>query len=125
MPTYDASRFFPPAPLAEVTLQNIANGARITGVPMLLDSGADVTLLPKDFVSQIGVVIDPNEGYELFGFDGSRSTAQAAHLDLILLARIFRGKFLLIEQDCGIIGRDILNDLTLLFDGPNLIWEER
>jgi hypothetical protein len=44
MPAYDATRFTPPAPLAKVTLRNPANGAALPDVPMLLDSGADVTV---------------------------------------------------------------------------------
>lgn len=40
-----AIRFTPPAPLALITLRNIATGASASDVPMLLDSGADVSLL--------------------------------------------------------------------------------
>ena len=42
MPAYDASRFNPPAPLARVTLQTVDHTATLSGVPMLIDSGADV-----------------------------------------------------------------------------------
>jgi hypothetical protein len=47
MPAYDATQFDPPAPLAQVTLRNPDNGAIRPDVPMLLDSGADVTLIPQ------------------------------------------------------------------------------
>jgi hypothetical protein len=46
MPAYDATLFAPPAPLARVTLRNPVSGAVLPDVPMLLDSGADVTLVP-------------------------------------------------------------------------------
>ena len=42
MPHYDATRFEPPAPLAQVTICNPDNGTLNPDVPMLLDSGADV-----------------------------------------------------------------------------------
>jgi len=125
MPVYDAALFTPPAPLARVILRNSANGATLPDVPMLLDSGADVTLVPQGSVGSLGVSIDPNEGYELMGFDGSRSVAHAVYLDLVFLKRTFRGRFLLIDQASGILGRDILNHISLLLDGPRLSWGEQ
>ena len=125
MPTYDAIRFTPPAPLAFVTLRNPVTGASATDVPMLLDSGADVSLVPRLVVLQLGVSIDPAAVHELMGFDGNRSSAQAVHFDLVFLKRTFRGRFLLSDQECGILGRDVLNHITLLLDGPNMTWNER
>lgn len=125
MPAYDANLFNPPAPLARVTLRNPSNGATRSDVPMLLDSGADVTLIPQVLVSQLGLHVDSNEGYELMGFDGSRSIAQAIQLDLIFLGRAFRGRFLIINREWGILGRDILNLISLLLDGPHLSWSEQ
>jgi hypothetical protein len=43
---------------------------------------------------------------------------------MIFLEKNFQGDFLIVNQDCGIIGRNILNQLTLLFDGKNFRWEE-
>ena len=45
------------------------------------------------------------------------------HLDLIFLGRTFRGRFLLIDQADGILGRNILNHLNLAFNGPELLWD--
>lgn len=41
------------------------------------------------------------------------------------LNKTFRGRFLLIDQDWGVLGRDILNLISLLLDGPNLNWKEQ
>ena len=125
MPTYDAIRFTPPAPLALVAFRNTVTGVRLADVPMLLDSGADVTLVPRQAILRLGVSIDPAAVYELMGFDGNRSSAQAVHLDLVFLRRTFRGRFLLLDHECGILGRDILNHLSLFLDGPRLNWDER
>ncbi len=125
MPIYDAIRFTPPAPLALVTFRNTTTGTSASDVPMLLDSGADVSLVPRQAVLRLGVSIDSTAVYELMGFDGSRSSAQAVHLDLVFLSRTFRGRFLLTDHECGILSRDILNHLSLLLDGPNLTWDER
>jgi hypothetical protein len=51
MPAYDESLFAPPVPLARVTLRNPQNGAAVSDVPMLLDSSADVTLVPQTLTS--------------------------------------------------------------------------
>jgi hypothetical protein len=45
-------------------------------------------------------------------------------LQLIFLNKKFTGKFLVGELEIGILGRDILNHLTLLFDGKKLEWDE-
>lgn len=124
MPDYDHLLFTPPAPLARVSLRHPQTGAIVTDVPMLLDSGADATLLPQTSVAQINVAVDPNEGYELMSFDGQISIARVVQLDLIFLRRAFKGRFLLINQEWGLIGRDILNHVSLLLDGPHLNWNE-
>jgi hypothetical protein len=53
MPKYDADNFDPPAPVAYVSLRNPVTGISITDVPMLMDTGADVTLLPRGYVDQL------------------------------------------------------------------------
>jgi hypothetical protein len=123
MPAYDTIRFTPPAPVGPVTLRDSAASATVSDVPMLLDSGADVTLLPRAAVERLGLPMDSKAVYELMSFDGRTSLAQAVHMDLIFCGRAFRGRFLLTDQECGILGRDVLNHLALLLDGPNAVWE--
>ncbi len=125
MPSYN-SELFPqqPAPFAYVTLRNPASGAIAADIPMLIDSGADATLLPQAVVEQIETVPDPESVHELEAFDGTRSIAHAAHLDLLFLRRNFKGRFLLVYQEWGILGRDVLNNVAIVLDGPRLAWEE-
>ena len=99
MPAYDASLFDPPAPLAQVSLRNPQNAATLSGVPMLLDSGADATLVPATSANQLGLATDADEVYELMGFDGSTSIASIVQLEMLFLQRTFRGRFLLIDQE--------------------------
>ena len=91
---------------------------------MLLDTGADVTLIPQEVVDRLNLVVHSDNGYELAGFDGTTSVAFAVELKLLFCNRSFRGKFLLADQSVGIIGRDILNFIPLNFDGPKLEWSE-
>mgnify|MGYP001245847042 CR=1 FL=1 len=83
MPAYDDRSFNPPAPLARVTLRSSADANVVTDVPMLIDSGADVTLVPRQSVAQLGVAVDSNTTYEVMGFDGRKSVVQVATLDLL------------------------------------------
>src|SRR4051812_40432847 len=122
MPDYDSTLFSPPAPVALVTLRNPDSGATKAGVAMLLDTGADVTLLPQFVAGELGLNYLPG-GYELLGFGDRSSTARAVSAEMVFLGLTFRGQFLLAEQDWGIIGRNILNAVPLTYNGPRLLWE--
>ncbi|MEW6358366.1 MAG: aspartyl protease family protein [Planctomycetota bacterium] len=124
MPNYDASHFDPPAPVVLVTLRHPHIGATISDVPLLLDTGADVTMLPRAAVERLGVPVLGDQQYELRGFDGSKSFASVVMLDMIFLRRAFRGRYLLTEEEYGILGRDILNYVLVLLDGPKQLWSE-
>jgi hypothetical protein len=50
MPAYDGSNFRPAAPVALVTCQSPSSQQVVGDIPMLLDSGADVSLLASDSV---------------------------------------------------------------------------
>ena len=124
MPSYDASHFDPPAPVAQVRLRNLHSGATVSDVLLLMDTGADITLLPRTAVEQLGVSLLAGQQYELMGFDGSKSFAPVVMLDLLFLRRAFRGRYLLTEEERGILGRDILNHVILLLNGPQQQWSE-
>ena len=55
MPQYDDSHFSPAAPVAKVILRVPESNTSLTDVPMLIDSGADVTLLPQVSVDFLGI----------------------------------------------------------------------
>ena len=63
--------------------------------------------------------------YELEGFDGTRSTAPAVSAELLFLGKSFRGQFLLVDSWHGVLGRNVLNNGSILFDGPARQWAER
>lgn len=90
---------------------------------LLIDTGADVTLLPLGAV-KAAEIEQTGASYELLAFDGRSSAVGAVRADLLMLGRTFRGQFLVIDQDVGILGRNILNALALLLDGPQQTWSE-
>jgi hypothetical protein len=125
MPAYDSNLFNPPAPVASVTLRDPGTGNTASDVRMLIDSGADITLVPQSSIHDLKSNFDPEESYELRGFDGQRSIAQSVQIELRFLRRTFRGRFLIINSEVGILGRDVLNHVAVALDGPGLSWQEQ
>ncbi len=123
MPVYDAKRFKPPAPVATVPLCTRDRAKTVADVPMLLDSGADLTLIPQRCVRELGLRDEPIDGF-LQGFDGSTTPARAVNIEVHFLHYIFRGLFPVTEDECGILGRNVINRLALVLDGPRLTWRE-
>lgn len=124
MPAYDGEQFAPPAPLARVTCKNPDTGAVWVDMPMLMDTGADVSLLPRQALDRLGLIAVPDRRYELVGFDGNLSTAPVVRAVVVFCGRTFRGQYLLVEQEYGILGRNVLNAVPLVLDGPRLTWGE-
>jgi hypothetical protein len=127
MAAYDGAHFDPPAPVAVVTLRAVGGGGATVGdVELLLDNGADVTLLPRAAVERVGGVdVAGGKRFELMGFDGSRSEAVAVMVEMVFLDRTFRRQYLLIDEERGVLGRDVLNHVAVLLDGPGLRWVEQ
>lgn len=124
MPAYESTLFSPPAPLALVVLRDPQTGRTVPDVPMLIDSGADVTLLPEAALKAIAAQPVTDEGYELMAFDGSTSVSRVVRMDLLFLQRTFKGRFLMIDQAWGVLGRNVTNRLCLVLNGPGLTWDE-
>jgi predicted aspartyl protease len=124
MPNFDALHYSPPAPVAQVVLRDIATSKLLPDVLLLIDTGADMTLIPRAAVEKLGVKPQVGDEYEILGFDGTRSVAQSVELDMVFLNKAYRGRYLLIEDDRGILGRDILCNVVLSLDGPGQQWSE-
>lgn len=85
MPRYSSEGFDPPAPIALVEIRNRGTGQTIANVPMLMDTGADVTLVPQAALDQLQLTPEGGTAYELAGFSGERLVLAAVQLDLIFL----------------------------------------
>ena len=62
--------------------------------------------------------------YDAVRYDPPAPVAQAVELDMIFLQRAFRGRYLLIDDDRGILGRDVLGGVAVLLNGPGQEWAE-
>jgi len=117
--------YSPPAPTANIKLRNPDTLETVSRVPMLLDTGSDITLLPLSYCRLIGIEPSTTDFLRLVGFDRTISVAYYIRLELIFLNKLFRGNFLVYDEAEGIIGRDILNKFSILFDGPELAWRRQ
>ena len=115
--------FDPPAPLAEIILRNIETGKRVKTVSVLLDTGADVSLLPSSAIEKLQIK-PSGEKVKLVGFDESENIADAYTLQIIFLGKRLTGDYCAIDAEIGILGRDVLNQFSIIFDGKSLDWKE-
>jgi predicted aspartyl protease len=112
---YDASQD-PPAPMVPVRVAGPV-GDEAVMVPMLIDTGADCTLVPAPIVRRLGLPQIDIIGLTGVGGARQRATVHAASIELggiRLLARIVA------FPDEAILGRDVLNQVVMTLDGPGL-----
>jgi hypothetical protein len=119
MPAYEAAEFDPPAPVA----RSLVAGPSGTcpDVPLLIDSGADVSVIPQWAADEVGAEL-VHAGVILRFFDGSEESCDVAHLRVQFLRFTFEGAFVVTDGSHGILGRNILNRLALTLDGPRQLW---
>ncbi len=91
---------------------------------VLLDTGSDITLLPSSVIDEMELGNFLRGNLELDGFDGNTSMFRAVSAQIIFLGKRISGTYGLIDNQIGILGRDVLNHFSLLFDGPSLIWDK-
>ena len=119
MPAYEAGIFKPPAPVVRALVRGPTNLA--SDVPLLVDTGADVSLIPLKVASVVGAQTHPSSA-PIQSLGGEEMSCLEADLTTEVLGYRFRGPFLIMESDYGILGRNILNLLFVTLDGPNLSW---
>lgn len=120
MPDYDTSAS-PPAPVARVEIRT-PDSEMVVMVPMLLDSGSDVTIVPLAAAQSVGATVLPYS-VPLQAYDGDWVYRDRARLALRLLSYTFHGDYLVDDVEVGILGRNLLN-LLLVTPGraaPHLV----
>ncbi len=116
---YDAVGFDPPAPAVEVEVSASGSRGEQTAIRMLVDSGADMTCLPKTLVETLKS--HRSGSTEVLGYSRRPRIHRTIYLELKVAGkRIEDVEVLPIESDYGLLGRDILNRFDLRLDGPGL-----
>jgi hypothetical protein len=119
LPDYDMS-VLPPAPVAQVEVR-VQERLSPVVVPMLLDSGSDVTIVPLSAAEEAGATLRPYDS-PLQTYSGELVYRDRARLSIKLLRYTFHGDYLVDDIPVGILGRNVLNALVLRLDGPSLTW---
>ena len=111
----------PPAPFLPVRVSNLT-GAGPTTVSAKIDTGADITAIPAYFVEQLDLA--PAGELVVEGYDGQRATVLCydivLHVDRL---RVVGLSVVAFAEDYALLGRDVLNRLRILLDGPELTTE--
>ncbi len=119
---YD-SRYFPPAPSVEIRLgtpgESLASGPH----QALIDTGADISLVPLKHVRSLQTV--PDDHRYLRSQWGERRKVAIYSLDIgIGSMRLPAIEVVADEHENEIIlGRNVLNKLRMALDGPNRVLE--
>lgn len=119
MPRYETAGFQPPAPVIRASV--LGPAGTMPEVPFLLDSGADVSVVPLAAASAVRAPVGPPSTAIQF-LAGREILVPHAELAIEFLSYRFRGAFLVVESSYGVVGRNVLNAIALTLDGPRLEW---
>jgi predicted aspartyl protease len=109
-------RLDPPAPIVPARVAGRVSEDAVM-LPMLVDTGADCTLVPARIVHRLGLPLV--DIVAVSGVDGvkQRATVHAASVELGELRVHAR---IVAFADEAILGRDVLNQGVVTLDGPGL-----
>jgi predicted aspartyl protease len=112
----------PPAPFVPIAVSHPDNpNAPDTISAAKLDSGADITALPASLVKSLA--LPERNLVEVAGYD-NQSVTIATYFAVIEVAHIrVNAEVIAVSEDYALLGRDVLNLLRLLLDGPALTLE--
>lgn len=93
----------------------------------VIDSGADMSCVPRDAIAEIETRLGlrlPYEQVPAWDFLGRKSTEKTYRLNFRseVLGEYSEFIFIAIQDSVGCIGRDLLNQRSVLLDGPGLTW---
>lgn len=117
--SYQYSRnYFPPAPVIDVIFVSAAESLRVGPLPALVDSGADGTVVPINHLDEIHA--PPTMEMSIRGQWGESRSVMLYLVDIQIGDLTLPGVEVVGDEISEeiILGRDVLNRLRLLLDGP-------
>lgn len=119
---YD-STYTPPAPALDIRLTAPGEAPRTEPFMAIVDTGADGTLIPNRYLEH-AEAIDIGDA-TLYGVLGEAREVHLFEVDLYIGSLLLPG-MVVIADDYGneaLIGRNVLNKLVLVLDGPGGVTE--
>jgi hypothetical protein len=89
---------------------------------MVLDSGADISALPRGVVDALALA-PGDRAYEVMAYDNTVRECLSVRAEVVFLRGHFTGQFVVLDQEVGVLGRNILNHFVVTLDGPHLEWD--
>lgn len=113
-----SKNFNPPAPVVELCV-SVPLSKDAISLTALIDSGADITVIPERIISQLKLRRVDSALASGFGKGVIEATVYAAILSVegILKPKIYR--VLSWSENYVLLGRDLLNQLITVLNGPN------
>jgi predicted aspartyl protease len=111
-------QYNPPTPILPVIFSAAAEELRIGPLTAIVDTGADVTLVPTAYLRRIAAPVIA-EAYAR-GVWGERRLVPVYLVDITMGSNMLPGIYA-VGDDLGdeiILGRNVLNQMRLLLDGP-------
>lgn len=113
----------PPAPFVHVAIRRPGDGPYSDDLPAQIDTVADRSVIPGGLIARLGLV--PLDELPVAGFGGQVLMVSTYLVELSLRGQPPRLVEVLAHEGepYVLLGRDILNHLRLLLDGPGLALE--
>jgi len=113
-----SGNFDPPAPVVEVSISAPLSKVS-TSSTALVDSGTDITVIPERIITQLKLRRVDSMPVSGFGERVIQATVYSATLEIegISESKIYR--ILGWSKDYALIGRDLLNQLIAVLNGPS------
>lgn len=109
--------FLPPAPTLKIQVCNPQTGAAQT-VLAKIDSGADGSVIPSSLVEQLGLI--PFDTLLSMAFDGSVEKQISYLVDFTFADKQFHDlEVITAPLEYILVGRDVLNHLVTILNGPD------
>lgn len=116
---YD-KRYNPPAPVIELTVSSLGRKEGVS-CEVLVDPGVNMTCIPEKIIESLG--LSPLRTSQVRDYLGHTSPLPVYPVNISFLTFNMEVEVLPIKSKVGLIGRDILNQMTITLDGRKLVCE--
>lgn len=118
-----STTFTPPAPALQVDVRNGQTGAT-QRVLAKLDTAADGSIIPEDLIKSLELIT--YDEILAISFDGGLQRRASYLIDLLFVGRVFTElEVVAAPLPYLLLGRDVLNKVVIVFNGPQLTFDIR